>query len=123
MFEAWAAPSLEDHQNATQEWLQLKSLLQQSSARGRSAAKMAEEIVKLWSKEGKRGRREDFLSTVVTHTAKQVYESATGGKAARSISRIDGKPQGGFNDFWPGFSMFWALKQVPIQRIGRCRPD
>lgn len=104
VFEAWAGAAGADelwvgHHLATQEWLQLKSLLEVTAARATRAAWTAEDVLKVWASAATKGRPPDLIADAMTAIAGGAYAEWTGEPALRSIGRGDGKPQGEFHQF------------------------
>ena len=98
---AWADEAGVDRHLATQQWLQLKSLLEESSARATRAALATEAVLKAWPKASaaRRGRPPDLFADTMTEIARRVYVEWTGEPTPRSISRDEGKPVGEFHQF------------------------
>ena len=104
-FKAWAAvpyPEAVAFEMATQEWLQLKSLLDTAVQRATQSATRVENTLKSAArpKRGKKGRPMDQLGDLVTIEAANIYERRTGKSAVRHIGRVSGKPFGDFTAFW-----------------------
>jgi hypothetical protein len=103
-FKAWAAvpyPEAVALETSTQEWLQLKSLLDITVQRATQSAKRVENTLKSAArpKRGKRGRPMDQVGDLVTIEAANIYERRTGKTAVRNIDRASGKPFGDFHNF------------------------
>jgi hypothetical protein len=103
-FEAWAAvpyPEAVAPEMATQQWLQLKDLLDITVQRATQSARRVENTLKSAArpKRGKRGRPMDQLGDLVTIEAANIYAHRTGKFAVRNIDRDSGKPFGDFHNF------------------------
>src|SRR5262245_12605351 len=100
---------------ATQEWLQLKDLLDKSVRRATQAASREENTLKC-PQRGKRGKPIDRVADLVTIEAANIYERRTGKRAVRSISRDRGKPVGDFHNFLVRVFEALEIKSSPDAR-------
>jgi hypothetical protein len=101
-FEAWAAvpyPEAVAFEMATQEWLQLKTLLDITVQRASQSARRVENTLKSAARPKTGGRPMDQLGDLVTIEAANIYERRTGKSAVRNIDRASGKPFGDFHKF------------------------
>jgi len=100
VFQAWvqsSAPVTEiERQNATQEWLQLRRLLEDSAERARTAAHTLRQDSKVFES---RGRPPNDIAHLITIVAAGAYQDLTGMIASRSIDRVSGQPVGPFDQF------------------------
>jgi hypothetical protein len=98
IFEGWVHAARAEEvgrEEAKQEWLQLKSLLEDAAERANLAAKQEIDRRKNWpapAKGGKRGRPPDELADYISVVAANIYQQRTGEIAYREIGRDDGKP-------------------------------
>jgi hypothetical protein len=120
-FEAWAAvpyPEAVALETATQEWLQLKSLLDITVQRATQSARRVENTLKSAArpKSGKRGRPMDQLGDLVTIEAANIYKRRTGKHAVRNIDRDSGKPFGDFHNFLVRVFEVLEIKSSPDAR-------
>jgi len=100
-FEMWAAAGCDDGiEQAKQEWLQLKRLLEASAERASSAAKAAKPVKDNLPANGKKKRRpQNDLARNIVVIAANVYEQLTGDFASREVSRQSREPCSGFHKF------------------------
>jgi hypothetical protein len=100
-FEMWAAAGCDDGiEQAKQEWLQLKRLLEASAERASSAAKAAKPVKDNLPANGKKKRRpQNDLARNIVVIAANVYEQLTGDFAFREVGRQSHKPCSGFHRF------------------------
>src|SRR5262249_28512004 len=99
-FEMWAAAGCDDGvEQAKQEWLQLKRLLEASAERASSAAKAAKPVKDNLPANGKKGRPQNDLARNIVVIAANVYEQLTGDLAYREVDRQSGEPCSGFHRF------------------------
>jgi hypothetical protein len=99
-FEMWAAAGSDDGiEQATQEWLQLKNLLEASAERASSAAKAAKVVKDNLPANGKKGRPQNDLARNIVVIAANVYEQLTGDFAYREVGRQSREPCSGFHRF------------------------
>jgi hypothetical protein len=103
-FEAWAAvpyPEAVTLEMATQEWLQLKNLLDITVQRATQSARRVENTLKSAArpKRDKRGRPMDHLGDLLTIEAANIYKRRTGKSVVRNIDRDSGRPFGDFHNF------------------------
>ena len=120
-FEAWAAvpyPEAVTSEMATQEWLQLKNLLDITVHRATQSARRVKNALKPAArpKRGKRGRPMDQLGDLVTIEAANIYERRTGKSAVRNIDRVSGKPFGDFHNFLVRVFEVLEIKSSPDAR-------
>jgi hypothetical protein len=88
----------EDRETATQEWLELKRLLEVSAERADMAAKGVMKNSPAVAKGSKGGRPPDTLADLITSIAANIYEQRTGATASRVIDALN-KPCGDFHEF------------------------
>jgi hypothetical protein len=100
VFQAWAdasCPASEiNRQKSTQEWLQLRRLLEDAEKRARRAAQTG--MPKSSTSES-RGRPSDEIANAITGAAATAFEELTKRVAVRSTDRDSGRPQGLFHNF------------------------
>jgi hypothetical protein len=119
-FEAWATATYPEEigfNTATQEWLQLKELLELTAEGATSSAGKLETIIRkdrlAARKGGKLGRPIDQIGDLVTIEAANIYEHRTGKPAVRSIDRGDHKPSGDFHSFLTRVFKVLKIKSSP----------
>jgi hypothetical protein len=96
-FEMWAAVECDDGiEQAKQEWLQLKRLLEASAERASKAAKLVKDNSPA---NGKKRRPQNDLARNIVVIAANVYEQLTGDFASREVGRQSGEPCSGFHRF------------------------
>jgi hypothetical protein len=97
-FEMWAAAGCDDGiEQATQEWLRLKRLLEASAERASKAAKLVKDNLPANGK--KKRRPQNDLARNIVIIAANVYEQLTGDFASREVGRQSHKPCSGFHSF------------------------
>jgi hypothetical protein len=128
VFDTWAR-SAEEYdrvlETPTQEWLQLKNLLEQAAVRATRGAQIADDIIRLKGAAtiGKRGRPEDEIARVITTIVGAFFQEWTGSLAQRSISRDDGKPSGAFHDFLTEVFQILGIAASPDYSNDRLQKD
>jgi hypothetical protein len=105
-------------ETATQEWLQLKSLLDITVQRATQSARRVENTLKSAArpKRGKRGRPMEQLGDLITIEAANIFERRTGRSAVRNIDRASGKPFGDFHNFLVRAFEVLEIKSSPDAR-------
>jgi hypothetical protein len=98
---------------ATQEWLQLRNLLDITVQRATQSARRVETTLKSAArpKTGKRGRPRDQLGDLVTIEAANIYKRRTGKSAVRNT--YSGKPLGDFHNFLVRVFKVLEIKSSP----------
>jgi hypothetical protein len=117
-FEVWATvpyPEAVAFEMATQEWLQLKNLLDITVQRATQSARRVENTLKSAArpKRSKRGRPMDQLGDLATIEAANIYDRRTGKSAVRNIDRASGKPFGDFHNFLARLFEVLEIKSSP----------
>jgi hypothetical protein len=119
-FEAWAKyPEGIGFNTATQEWLQLKQLLEITAERATASARKLESITRKDRSAARKGTkrvRPIRLGDLVTIEAANIYERRTGKHAVRSIGRDSGKPFGDFHNFLVRVFEVLEIKSSPDAR-------
>jgi len=120
-FEAWAAaqyPEAVTLKSATQEWLQLKNLLEVTAQRAAQSAGSVDKALKSLPRPqgGKRGRPIDQVADLVTIEAAAIYGRRTGKNADRNIDRASGTPVGDFHEFLTRVFEVLQIKSSPDAR-------
>lgn len=117
VFDAWAGAS-EDADSmcreiATQEWLHLKTLLDEAERRATRAAKTAERVLRLWQRASKKGRPTDWVADFMTEETAALYTQTTGKNATRLVNRDTGAVEGEFHVFLTDVFDSLGMKSSP----------
>jgi hypothetical protein len=100
VFLLWARAAADvDREEATQEWLQLKNLLEKTAERAKRAAVATETVLRYSPGRERRGRPPNEVALDTTIAAALAYEDLTGQRAERICDRVTGKPYGKFHEF------------------------
>ena len=103
-------------ESATQEWLQLKNLLEITAQKAAKSARSVKDTPLRPARKGAERQTEDQLGDLVTIEAANIYEHRTGKSAVRNIDRADGKPFGDFHNFLTRVFEVLEIKSSPDAR-------